>query len=112
MLETKKFRKVYWVTEQIHSDGCSQVAGVFTSVHDLMTHGFAGIEGCDKVAGFRLNLCELDTLGTLGRWSSPDYAGLEEDLKQYVASSEVAHHEAEEFVKLLKDSPLPFGRKP
>lgn len=110
MLETKKFRKVYWVTEQIHSDGCSQVAGVFTSVHDLMTHGFAGIEGCDKVAGFRLNLCELDTLGTLGSWSSPDYAGLEEDLKQYVASSEVAHHEAEEFVKLLKESPLPFGR--
>lgn len=111
MVETKKFRKVYWVTEQLDAEGRSLVAGVFTSVHDLMTHGFAGIEGCDKVAGFRLNLCELDTLGVLGRWSSPDYAGLEEDLKQYVASAEVAHHEAEEFVKLLREVPFPFGRK-
>ncbi len=111
MVETKKFRTVYWVTEQLDAEGRSLVAGVFTSVHDLMDHGFAGIEGSEKVAGFRLNLCELDTLGVLGKWSSPDYEGLENDLKEYVATSEVAHHEAVAFIKLLKDVPLPFRQK-
>lgn len=112
MVETKKFRRVYWVTEQVDSEGFSTVAGVFTSVNDLMDHGLKGLEGCDKVAGFRITLVELDQVGPLGTWASPDYKGFEEELQKYIATSEVAPHEAEAIIKTLKEVPLPWTQKP
>jgi hypothetical protein len=112
MVETKKFRKVYWVTEQVDADGRSAVAGVFTSVNDLMDHGLTGLEGCDKVAGFRITLAELDQVGPLGTWTSPDYTGFEEALQEYIATSEVALHEAEAIIKTLKEVPLPWVQEP
>ena len=50
-----RFRRIYWVTEKLFEDGHSEVAGVYTSIPDLIDVGL-------KSAGedFRLNLCELD----------------------------------------------------
>ncbi len=107
MMETKRFRKVYWVTEQLDSEGISSVAGVFTSVHDLVESGLKGMEGCSKDAGFRLTLVELDKVGPLGTWSSPDYAGLSDDLEHYVGTGEVAVYEKDDLIANLQQKPVP-----
>jgi hypothetical protein len=107
MMETKRFRKVYWVTEQLDAEGKSSVAGVFTSVHDLVENGLTGVEGSAKNAGFRLTLVELDKVGPLGTWESPDYTGLSDDLEIYVRTGEVAVYEKDDLVAQLKETPVP-----
>lgn len=107
MMETKRFRKVYWVTEQLDAEGKSSVAGVFTSVHDLVESGLKGMDGCTKDAGFRLTLVELDKVGPLGVWESPEYAGLSDDLEIYVRTGEVAVYEKDDLLSKLKETPLP-----
>lgn len=108
MMETKRFRKVYWVTEQLDAEGQSSVAGVFTSVHDLVDNGLKGMEDCAKNAGFRLTLVELDKVGPLGTWSSPDYEGLSDDLEIYVRTGEVAVYEKDDLLAKLKETPVPI----
>ncbi|MCB0825298.1 MAG: hypothetical protein KDC26_03850 [Armatimonadetes bacterium] len=83
-----KFRRLYWVTEQIDADGKSTLGGVFTSIYDL-TH--KGLKWNDSVngKGFRLSLVKLDCeSGPLGTWNGPDFSGLEEDLEPFIASTE------------------------
>lgn len=84
-----KFRKLYWVTEQLSSDGTSEVVGVFTSVYDLRAKGLRWDEGVARRDGFRLSLVKLDSLSKpLGVWTSPDFAGLRAALQEYVDSGE------------------------
>lgn len=84
-----KFRKLYWVTEQIGESGDSRVIGVYTSIHDIRTKGLKWNEECAHKAGFRVTLIKLDSSGMpLGSWQSPDFNGLEDDLQQFVATGE------------------------
>lgn len=91
-----KFRKIYWVTEQLAEDGTSQVAGVYTSVADLVSRGTSYRDGVPGNAGFRLTLVQLDsTRAPLGSWTSPEFAGLEEAWEEYIASNELTLSELE-----------------
>ncbi|ARU42365.1 hypothetical protein CCB80_14890 [Armatimonadetes bacterium Uphvl-Ar1] len=84
-----KFRKLYWVTEQVGESGDSKVIGVFTSIHDIRTKGIKWNEECGHRAGFRVSLIKLDSSGMpLGSWIGPDFEGLPEDLQQFVATGE------------------------
>jgi hypothetical protein len=84
-----KFRKLYWVTEQIGTNGESRVIGTFTSIHDLRTKGIKWSEECDHRASFRVSLVKLDSSGMpMGCWNGPEFAGLEDDLQQFIATGE------------------------
>ena len=98
-----KFRKIYWVTEQIGTDGKSQVAGVFTSIQDLMGRGIQWMDGIDKQAGFRITLVQLDSSKVpLGTWVTPDFSGIEQDLQDYVATEELSAQEIEALASDLR----------
>lgn len=84
-----KFRKLYWVTEQIGTDGKSSVIGVYTSIHDLRVKGIKWIEDCDQTSSFRVSLVKLDSSKMpLGCWNGPEFAGMEEELQQFVQTGE------------------------
>ena len=98
-----KFRKIYWVTEQIGTDGRSQVAGVFTSIQDLVGRGILWMDGIDKQAGFRLSLVQLDSnKPPLGSWVTPDFSGLEQDLQEFVESDEIGTQNVEQLALDLR----------
>lgn len=91
-----KFRKIYWVTEQVGGDGSSQIAGVYTSIHDLIDRGTLWMDGCEKRSGFRVTLVQLDSDKLpLGSWRAPEFNGLESDLQEYVASGELNSQDIE-----------------
>jgi predicted transcriptional regulator len=103
-----KFRKLYWVTEQLDENNGSQVAGVFTSIQDLVEKGLLFIDDIDKRHGFRLTLVKLDSRKKpLGSWVSPDYPGIEDDLAEYVKTQEFGVNEIEELVEALKAFQVP-----
>ncbi|MBX3113508.1 MAG: hypothetical protein KF836_02990 [Fimbriimonadaceae bacterium] len=84
-----KFRKLYWVTEQIDKDGSSSVMGVYTSIFDIRAKGIKWLEGQPKTEGFRVSLVKLDSAAEpLGSWASPGFEGMENDLHQFVATGE------------------------
>jgi hypothetical protein len=98
-----KFRKLYWVTEQVGQDGCSEVAGVYTSVQDLVERGIQWRDGIDRRDGFRLTLVALDSRKKpLGTWTLPDLGDIESDLSEYVRSEEFSTVEVETLVDALK----------
>ncbi len=98
-----KFRKIYWVTEQLDESGLSEVAGVYTSIQDLTSRGFNWKDGIEKSAGFRLSLVQLDSSKKpLGTWSSPDFGSIESDLEPYIASDEMNAQDVEGLVKDLR----------
>lgn len=103
-----KFRKLYWVTEQVASDGKSEVAAVFTSIQDLTDSGVHWIEDIDKKSAFRLTLVKLDSKQKpLGTWTSPDYPGIEDDLAEYVKTDEISSIQVEELVAKLRSLAVP-----
>lgn len=84
-----KFRRLYWVTEQIADSGESCVVGVFTSIHDLRVKGVKWCDGCAHSGGFRVTLVKLDSQDMpLGSWSGPGFDGIEDDLQPFVATGE------------------------
>ncbi|MBX3112735.1 MAG: hypothetical protein KF857_12095 [Fimbriimonadaceae bacterium] len=84
-----KFRKLYWVTEVLGDNGRSQVGGVYTSIHDLLERGLHWTGDQELQAGFRVTLVKLDSdKAPLGRWVSPDFAGMHDALQEYVATDE------------------------
>jgi hypothetical protein len=89
-----RFRRIYWVTEQIDNDGHSQVTGVFTSIPDLIELGI-GVRGiCDKSAAFRLTLVELDSREMpLISLESPDFDNYQSKLAPFLESGEVSREE-------------------
>lgn len=98
-----KFRKIYWVTEQLGSDGRSQVAGVFTSIQDLSGRGIAWMDGIDKRDGFRVSLVQLDSSKLpLGTWVTPDFSGIEEDLQEFVRTEELGAQDVEQLASDLR----------
>ena len=102
-----KFRRLYWVTEQIGENGASEIAGVFTSIPDLVEEGLHWYEDIDKRNKFRLSLVQLDSREKpLGSWTSPDYQSIEQDLAAYVESQEFSTPEVESLVDGLKKFPV------
>lgn len=101
-----KFRKIYWVTEQLESSGASHVAGVYTSVADLVSRGVAYRDTVPGDAGFRLTLVQLDsTRAPLGSWSTPGFAGLEEAWEEYIGTGELTLSELESLRAALDSLP-------
>jgi hypothetical protein len=94
------FRKLYWVTEQVQPDGKSHVTGVFTSIPNLVKEGFA----CNELGRLRLTLTKLDSEdGALGRWTAPNFSGLEERLSEFVATDEFTRDHCESLVAALEN---------
>jgi hypothetical protein len=80
------FRKLYWVTEAVDSQGHSHVAGVFTSIPELLRRGLTNIGSGAKL---RLTLAKLDgDTGPFGTWSEPEFSGLGEKLQEFVETDE------------------------
>ncbi|MCW5936508.1 MAG: hypothetical protein KIT11_04285 [Fimbriimonadaceae bacterium] len=89
-----KFRKLYWVTEQVGECGCSTVAGVYTSIHDLLNRGVRWMEGIEHDHSYRISLVQLDSIQKpLGTWSAPAFDHLENDLQHYVQTNEMTESE-------------------
>lgn len=79
------FRKLYWVTEQIASDGKGRVTGVYTSIPNLVREGLA----CNDLNNLRLTLMKLDSEnGSLGTWDGPTFDGLEGKITEFVETDE------------------------
>jgi hypothetical protein len=98
-----KFRKLYWVTEQVGKDGTSEIAGVYTSIPDLVERGLLWREGIERRESFRLTLVSLDSKKKpLGTWTLPDFGTIEQDLGAYVSSQEFSMTEVESLVESLK----------
>ena len=98
-----KFRKLYWVTEQVGKGGNSEVAGVYTSIPDLVERGLQWKDGIDCRDGFRLTLVALDSKKKpLGSWTYPEFGTIEQDLAAYVSSQEFSMTEVESLVESLK----------
>ena len=84
-----KFRKLYWVTEQLDADGKSEVIGVFTSIFDLRSKGLRWDDDCDKKAGFRVSLVKLDSkYKPFGVWQSPGFEGMQAGLEPFLSTGE------------------------
>lgn len=89
-----RFRRIYWVTEQIDGQGRSEVTGVFTSVPDLIDIGLGVREISEKRAGFRVSLCELDCKDMpLLTLESPGFEGFEAKLTPFMQTGEISREE-------------------
>lgn len=89
-----RFRRIYWVTEQVDEQGASEVTGIFTSIPDLIDTGLGIRDVSKKAAGFRLTLCELDcSCAPILSAQSPNFEGLEAGLAPIVASGEISDSE-------------------
>jgi hypothetical protein len=98
-----KFRRIYWVTEQLDEEGRSDVTGVYTSIPDLVEIGL-GIQDyspCRKTV--RLSLCELDAAKPpLVSVLWDEYDQLESLLKPFVDDGEMTHEDVVTLVDALK----------
>jgi hypothetical protein len=102
-----KFRRIYWVTEQVDADGSSKVAGVYTSIPDLLDGGLAYKDDLGMKVGFRLTLVKLDSLKTpLGCWSTPDFGSIARDLGEYIESGEFKQEDCDELLAGLRQISL------
>ncbi len=82
------FRKLYWVTEILDSQGQYRLLGVYTSIPNLIKSGL-GPEVDQK--RLRLNLTKLDcTCGPVVTWSGDDFYRLESDLAHFIATEEIS----------------------
>lgn len=101
-----KFRKIYWVTEQLDGAGVGRLSGVYTSVADLIARGLAMKEGVPGSEGFRLSLVQLDsTRPPLGTWTSPGFDGIAQGLQEYVGTGELTGTEIENLQQALAAMP-------
>lgn len=99
------FRRLYWIVEQVGTDGSSRVTGVYTSIQDLVHRGFQWSSHIPN-ATMRLMLVKPDTFDSpLGAWSGPKFEGLGDDLKAFVESHEIT----EEELTLLSGELLAFA---
>ena len=99
-----KFRRLYWVTEQIDESGASEIAGVFTLIPDLVEEGIRWNDEIDKRHLFRVTLVKLDSpKKPFGSWVSPDFKGMQEDLSEYIKTDEFTVPDCEGLVLGLKE---------
>lgn len=88
------FRRLHWVLERVGADGTSSVAGVFTSVADLVSRGFAMAQAFAPDT-HRFALVQLDsTAGPLGVYAPPAFDGLAATLKEILDAGDISSLEA------------------
>lgn len=105
-----RFRRIYWVTEQVDEQGMSEVTGIFTSIPDLVDLGLGVRDACPKKAGFRISLCELDSTGSpILTCSSPSFDGLQEALQPIVQSGEISVSEYASLTDALRAFRVALG---
>jgi hypothetical protein len=98
-----KFRRLYWAVEQTASNGASTLTGVYTSIPDLIEIGMKWADGIPHRDGFRVSLVQLDVCGApLGRWTSPEFANMKEELAAFVTSDDFNPQECEGLVDQLR----------
>ena len=89
-----RFRRIYWVTEQLDEEGRSEVTGVFTSIPDLIDLGLGVREISGKKASFRISLCELDSKDMpLLTLEAPTFDDFEEKLQPFLNTGEFSREE-------------------
>jgi len=92
------FRRIYWVSEWIHSDGHSEVHGVYTSIPNLVRQGL----GHPNDARLRLTLTKLDSdHGPFGVWEEPNFDGLSEKLNEFVRTEEISKDQCQMLIDTL-----------
>jgi hypothetical protein len=97
------FRKLYWVTEQLESDGRSRVTGVYTSIPDLIRHGLR----CDAMDRMRLTLTKLDSCNEpIGCWTPRDFASIGDRLQEFVRTDEFSAEHCQALVQALSTQTL------
>ncbi|MCU0316021.1 MAG: hypothetical protein MUC92_05470 [Fimbriimonadaceae bacterium] len=100
-----KFRKLYWVTEAVRSDGSSSITGVYTSIPDLMNKGLGENGLAFGPNCLRLTLVKLDSSKEpLGAWTSPTFEGMREALEEFVETQEFNGPACDELVAHLHHS--------
>jgi hypothetical protein len=96
-----KFRRLYWVTEEVSAKGDSGVTGVYTSIPDLIKNGIESRNG--KPSQLRLSLVKLDCAdGPLGIWEAPGFTGIGDSLQEYVKTDEFSADQCQALVDGLK----------
>jgi hypothetical protein len=96
------FRRLYWVSEQVHKDGSSKVIGVYTSIPDLVRHGLR----YPDAGTLRLTLTKLDSdREPLGTWSSPSFEGIETAMEPFVKTEEFSVDQVKSLVSKLSNQP-------
>lgn len=104
------FRKLYWITEQ-SSRGSWRATGVYTSIQDLIEHGFRFVGDPAVHDGFRITLCKLDCRkDVLGVWSGPKFQDIETDLQAYVQTGEFTVEEIQQLRQALSAFSVPAQR--
>ena len=92
------FRRLYWITERLLDGGAYEATGVYTSIYDLLNRGLPRHEG-----GLRLTIVKLDSdSDPLGRYASPAFGGLAEDLLTYVKTEEITEDQRQTLVRALE----------
>ncbi len=97
------FRRLYWIVEQVATDGSSRVTGVYTSIQDLVGKG---LNWSDGVAGrgLRLALVKPDTFDRpLGTWTGGTLAGIGADLQAYIQTHEFSEEEVSTLCAALSE---------
>lgn len=91
------FRRLYWITERLEDDGTSLATGIYTSVYDLVNRGLP--RHTDRL---RLTIAKVDSEeDPIGRWTSPGFDGLAEELSKYVATEEITEDQRRTLVAAL-----------
>lgn len=96
------FRRLYWVVEQIDTDGKSRVTGVYTSIQDLIHRG---LNWCPNFSGHgvRLSLVKPDTFDhALGVWSADSISSMESELEAFVRTNEMTLSEVQDLQAALQ----------
>ena len=92
-----RFRRIYWVTEKLFEDGHSEVAGIYTSIPDLID---VGLQNSGK--DFRLNLCELDCPSApLLCLEKPEFSSLVEKLSPMIKDGEFSSEDVSRLSQAL-----------
>ena len=95
------FRRLYWIVEQIGTDGSSQVTGVYTSIQDLVGKGLQWSPDINSQQ-MRLTLLKPDTFNhPLGTWNRADFDGLRGALQTYVQTHEFSEEEVDTLCQAL-----------
>lgn len=98
-----RFRRIYWVTEQLDKEGRSEVTGVYTSIPDLVETGIKMKDFCKKKDGFRITLWALDTDNPpLLEICSPNFHDVEEKLTPFIQTGEITSEEAVRLAEALQ----------
>lgn len=98
-----RFRSLYWVLEQVERDGRSHLAGVFTSIPDLISIGLK-CESREATHQIRLSLVKLDAKGgPLRSWCECQFGNIADDLLEYVRSRDFSLEEVALLVERLRE---------